>query len=153
QRIGRASHHVGGTSRGRIVPKIRGDLLEATVVAHGMLDGDVESIRVPEGALDVLAQQIVAMVGVEPWKGGETEQRGKRAASSRDLSRGALVSVLDMLAGRYPSHEFAELRPRLTWDRQTDVLVGRKGAKLLSVGSGGTIPDRGLYAVHVGEGG
>ncbi len=151
QRIGRASHQVGGTSRGRIVPKFRGDLLEATVVARRMLDGEVEAIRVPEGALDVLAQQIVAMVGVEPWPLAALEQLIRRAASYRDLPHDALVSVLDMLDGRYPSDEFAELRPRLTWDRVTDVLVGRRGARLLSVVSGGTIPDRGTYGVHVGE--
>ena len=153
QRIGRASHHVGGTSRGRIVPKFRGDLLEATVVAHEMLEGNVEPIRVPDSALDVLAQQIVAMVAADPWPVTELERVIHRAASYRDLSHAALTGVLDMLAGRYPSDEFAELRPRLTWDRQSDILVGRKGARLLSVVSGGTIPDRGTYAVHAGLGG
>jgi ATP-dependent Lhr-like helicase len=153
QRIGRAGHHVGGVSLGRIVPKFRGDLLEATVVAHRMRDGEVEAIRVPDSALDVLAQQIVAMVAVDAWRVDDLEQVIRRAASYRELSRAALTGVLDMLAGRYPSDEFAELRPRLTWDRQTDVLVGRKGARLLSVVSGGTIPDRGTYAVHAGVGG
>jgi ATP-dependent helicase Lhr and Lhr-like helicase len=151
QRIGRASHHVGGTSRGRILPKFRGDLLEATVVAHEMQGGNVEAIRVPDSALDVLAQQIVAMVAADPWRVDELEQVVRRVASYRELSHTAFVGVLDMLAGRYPSDEFAELRPRLTWDRQADILVGRKGARLLSVVSGGTIPDRGLYGVHVGE--
>ncbi len=151
QRIGRASHHVGGTSRGRILPKFRGDLLEATVVAHEMLAGNVEETRVPESALDVLAQQIVAMVAADPWPVAELERVVRRAASYRELSHAAFIGVLDMLAGRYPSDEFAELRPRLTWDRQSDILVGRKGARLLSVVSGGTIPDRGLYGVHVGE--
>jgi ATP-dependent Lhr-like helicase len=153
QRIGRAGHHVGGVSIGRIVPKFRGDLLEATVVAQKMLAGEVESIRVPDSALDVLAQQIVAMVAVDAWRVDDLERLVHRTASYRELSRGALTGVLDMLAGRYPSDEFAELRPRLTWDRQTDVLVGRKGARLLSVVSGGTIPDRGTYAVHAGAGG
>ncbi len=153
QRIGRASHHVGGTSRGRMIPKFRGDLLEATVVAKKMLEGEVEAIRVPDSALDVLAQQIVAMVAADPWPVAELERVIRRAASYRDLSRTALVAVLDMLAGRYPSDAFAELRPRLTWDRQADVLIGRKGARMLSVMSGGTIPDRGTYAVHVGLGG
>ncbi|HET7501847.1 MAG TPA: DEAD/DEAH box helicase [Kofleriaceae bacterium] len=153
QRIGRAGHHVGGVSIGRIVPKFRGDLLEATVVAQKMLEGEVEPIRVPDSALDVLAQQIVAMVAVDAWRVDELERLVRRTASYRELSRAALTGVLDMLAGRYPSDEFAELRPRLTWDRQTDVLVGRKGARLLSVVSGGTIPDRGTYAVHAGEGG
>ncbi len=153
QRIGRASHHVGGTSRGRIIPKFRGDLLEATVVARRMLEGEVESIRVPDSALDVLAQQIVAMVAADPWPVDELERVIRRAASYRELSRAAMTGVLDMLAGRYPSDEFAELRPRLTWDRQADVLTPRKGARLLSVVSGGTIPDRGTYAVHAGHGG
>ena len=153
QRIGRAGHHVGGTSIGRILPKFRGDLLEATVVAQKMLEGEVEAIRVPDSALDVLAQQIVAMVAADPWPVAELERVIRRAASYRELSRTALLGVLDMLAGRYPSDEFAELRPRLTWDRQADVLVGRKGARLLSVVSGGTIPDRGTYAVHAGIGG
>jgi ATP-dependent helicase Lhr and Lhr-like helicase len=153
QRIGRAGHHVGGVSIGRIVPKFRGDLLEATVVADRMRAGEVEAIRVPDSALDVLAQQIVAMVAADPWQIDELERLIHRTASYRDLSRAALTGVLDMLAGRYPSDEFAELRPRLTWDRQTDVLVGRKGARLLSVVSGGTIPDRGTYAVHAGASG
>jgi ATP-dependent helicase Lhr and Lhr-like helicase len=153
QRIGRAGHQVGGVSRGRILPKFRGDLLEAAVVARKMLDGEVESIRVPDSALDVLAQQIVAMAAADAWRVDDLERLIHRAASYRDLPRAALVGVLDMLAGRYPSDEFAELRPRLTWDRQTDVIVGRKGARLLSVVSGGTIPDRGTYAVHVGPSG
>ena len=150
QRIGRAGHHVGGTSRGRIFPKFRGDLLEATVVAHEMRAGNVEPIRVPDGALDVLAQQIVAMVGVEPWRIDHLERVVRRAASYRELPRAALMSVIDMLAGRYPSDEFSELRPRVAWDRQADLLVARRGTKLLSVVSGGTIPDRGLYGVHLG---
>jgi ATP-dependent helicase Lhr and Lhr-like helicase len=153
QRVGRAGHHVGGVSIGRIVPKFRGDLLEATVVADRMRAGEVEAIRVPDSALDVLAQQIVAMVAADAWRVDDLERLIHRAASYRDLSRAALTGVLDMLAGRYPSDEFAELRPRLTWDRQNDVLVGRKGARLLSVVSGGTIPDRGTYAVHAGVGG
>ena len=150
QRIGRAGHHVGGTSVGRIFPKFRGDLLEAAVVARGMVAGEVEATQVPGPALDVLAQHIVAMVGIEPWPLTELERVIRRAASYRDLSREAFIGVLDMLAGRYPSDAFAELRPRLTWDRQSDTLIGRKGARLLSVLSGGTIPDRGLYGVHVG---
>jgi len=153
QRIGRAGHHVGGTSIGRILPKFHGDLLEATVVAQKMLEGEVESIRVPDSALDVLSQQIVAMVAADPWSVADLERVIRRAASYREMSRTAFLGVLDMLAGRYPSDEFAELRPRLTWDRQADVLVGRKGARLLSVISGGTIPDRGTYAVHIGMGG
>ncbi|HEY1554835.1 MAG TPA: DEAD/DEAH box helicase [Kofleriaceae bacterium] len=153
QRIGRAGHQVGGTSIGKLFPKFRGDLLETAVVARRMLAGEVEAIRVPDGTLDVLAQQIVAMVGVEPWRVPDLEAVVRRTASFRELPRAAFTGVLDMLGGRYPSDEFADLRPRLTWDRQTDTLVARRGAQLLAVTSGGTIPDRGLYAVHLGEGG
>lgn len=153
QRIGRAGHQVGAVSRGRIVPKFRGDLLEAAVCARGMLDGKVEAIRLPENCLDVLAQQIVAMCATQPWKVAELERVVSRAASYRNLGRASLTAVLDMLAGRYPSDELAELRPRLTWDRTSDVLTARPGARLLSVVNAGTIPDRGLYPVHLGEGG
>ena len=100
----------------------------------------------------MLAQQIVAMVAVDNWHVDDLERLVRRTASYRDLSRAQLTGVLDMLAGRYPSDEFAELKPRLNWDRQTDLLVGRRGARLLSVMSGGTIPDRGTYAVHIGTG-
>lgn len=153
QRIGRAGHQVGAVSRGRIVPKFRGDLLEAAVCARGMLDGKVEAIRLPENCLDVLAQQIVAMCATQPWKVADLERVVSRAASYRNLGRASLTAVLDMLAGRYPSDELAELRPRLTWDRTSDVLTARPGARLLSVVNAGTIPDRGLYPVHLGEGG
>ncbi len=149
QRIGRAGHQVGEVSKGRIYPKHRGDLLEATVVCRGMELGAVEATSIPRNPLDVLAQQIVAMVGVAPWKVGELERAVRRAANFRDLSRDALVAVLDMLAGRYPSTDFAELRPRLVWDRESDVLTPTRGAAKLALLSGGTIPDRGMYTVHV----
>jgi ATP-dependent Lhr-like helicase len=153
QRIGRAGHHVGGTPRGRIVPLHRGDLLEAAVVAAKMLDAEVEAIRVPENALDVLAQQIVAMCAVAPWHVAELERVVRRAAGYRDLGRAALIEVLEMLSGRYPSDDFAELRPRLAWDRAADLVSARRGARLLSVVNAGTIPDRGLYGVYVGPDG
>ncbi|HEX2484165.1 MAG TPA: DEAD/DEAH box helicase, partial [Myxococcota bacterium] len=153
QRVGRAGHHVGEVSKARIYPKHRADLLEATVVVSRMEDAAVEPLRVPRNPLDVLAQQLVAMCAVEPWKLGELERLVRRTASYRELSREALVAVLDMLAGRYPSTDFAELRPRLVWDRDSDVLTGRPGAGKLAILSGGTIPDRGLYAVRVGEDG
>jgi ATP-dependent Lhr-like helicase len=150
QRIGRAGHQVGEVSKGRVYPKHRGDLLEATVVCRGMEEGAVEATQIPRNPLDVLAQQIVAMCGVAPWKMDELESVVRRAANYRDLSHDALVAVLDMLAGRYPSTDFAELRPRLVWDREADVLTPTRGAAKLAVLSGGTIPDRGMYTVHVG---
>ena len=158
QRIGRAGHQVGARSVGRIFPKHRADLLEAAVVARRMLEGAVEPTRVPRNPLDVLAQQIVAIVaGVAEDAAGmqvsALEALVKRAYPFATLSRDVLVAVLDMLAGRYPSDEFADLRPRLTWDRATDRLTPRRDARLVSILSGGTIADRGLYAVHLGPDG
>lgn len=153
QRIGRAGHAVGATSRGVIFPKHRGDLLEATVVANGMRKGEVEAIDVPENALDVLAQQIVGLVAEEPISVDEVEAILARTASYAKLGRSLLLSVLDMLAGRYPSTDFAELRPRIHWDREADRLEIREGAGRIALLSGGTIPDRGQYAVHLGPDG
>lgn len=153
QRVGRAGHHVGVPSKGRIFPKHRSDLLEATVVAAGMRRGEVEPLRVPRNPLDVLAQQIVAMTSMDPWQVDELAQAIGRTASFRDLSRDLLHAVLDMLAGRYPSTDFAELRPRILWDREHDRLEARRGSSKIALLSGGTIPDRGLYAVHLGSDG
>ena len=150
QRVGRAGHHVGDVSRGRIWPKHRGDLLEATVVAAGMVAGEVEALRVPSNPLDVLAQQIVAAAALDAWEVDGLEAWVRRAASFRELPREILTGVLDMLAGRYPSTDFAELRPRIRWDRERDRIEARPGAGRLAILSGGTIPDRGLYGVHVG---
>jgi ATP-dependent Lhr-like helicase len=155
QRVGRAGHGVGQRSFGRIFPKHRGDLLESALVARRMLDGAIEATRVPQNPLDVLAQQIVALVAGEPE--GVAVARvwdlARRAYPFATLTRDALAAVLDMLAGRYPSDELADLRPRLTWDRATDRLTPRLDAHLIALVSGGTIPDRGLYAVHLGESG
>jgi len=153
QRIGRAGHAVGETSRGIIFPKHRGDLLEAAVVAKGMREGAVEAIEIPRNPLDVLAQQIVALVAEEAITIDRVEAILARTESYASLSRGLLESVLDMLAGRYPSTDFAELRPRLHWDRETDLLEIREGAGRIALLSGGTIPDRGQYAVHLGVAG
>jgi ATP-dependent Lhr-like helicase len=153
QRIGRAGHTVDAVSRGRIFPKHRGDLVESAVVVQRMYEGAVEDIRVPQNPLDVLAQQIVSMCSGEDWTVRDLEALVKRAAPYRDLPRAQLEGVLDMLAGRYPSDEFAELRPRITWDRIGDVLHGRDGTRSLAVANAGTIPDRGLYGVHLADGG
>ncbi len=153
QRIGRAGHQVGATSRGMVFPKFRGDLVECAVVVERMRSGSIEALRYPRNPLDVLAQQIVAMVALDDWTVERLEALLRRSAPYAELPRSALESVLDMLSGRYPSDEFAELRPRLNWDRATDVLSGRPGAQWLAVTSGGTIPDRGLFGVYlVGEG-
>jgi len=150
QRIGRAGHAVGETSRGIVFPKHRADLLEATVVAGGMRRGSVESIEVPRNCLDVLAQQIVAITAEEPITVDALSTIVERSAGYAKLPRSSLLGVLDMLAGRYPSTDFAELRPRLHWDRENDLLEAREGAARIAILSGGTIPDRGQYAVHLG---
>ncbi|HVX44201.1 MAG TPA: DEAD/DEAH box helicase, partial [Mycobacteriales bacterium] len=149
QRVGRAGHQVGASSRGVVFPKYRGDLVQCTVVAERMHAGAIEAIGFPRNPLDVLAQQIVAMVSLEDWGLDELAAVVRRAAPFAGLPGSALESVLDMLSGRYPSDEFAELRPRLTWERVTGRLSGRRGAQRLAVTSGGTIPDRGLFGVFL----
>jgi ATP-dependent Lhr-like helicase len=152
QRVGRAGHQVGAVSRGVLFPKYRADLVQTAVVVERMRAGRIEALRVPANPLDVLAQQIVAMVAMEPWQVDELERVVKRAAPFATLGRGVLEAVLDMLSGRYPSDEFAELRPRIVWDRLTSTLTARPGAQRLAVTSGGTIPDRGLFGVFLAGG-
>jgi ATP-dependent Lhr-like helicase len=153
QRIGRAGHGVGEVSRGRIFPKFRADLLECAVVAKRMRDGDIEPTVVPRNPLDVLAQQIVAMTASgDELKVPMLHETVRRAYPFAELSRELLDSVLDMLDGRYPSEEFAELRPRIVWDRVEDTIRARRGALQLAVTNAGTIPDRGLYGVHLPDG-
>jgi ATP-dependent helicase Lhr and Lhr-like helicase len=147
QRIGRAGHQVGAVSRGVIFPKFRGDLVSCAVVAERMSAGAIESVRYPRNPLDVLAQHVVAMVAMDTWRVDDLASLVRRAASYSTLPDSALHAVLDMLAGRYPSEEFGELRPRVVWDRISDELRGRPGAQRLAVTSGGTIPDRGLFTV------
>ena len=149
QRIGRAGHQVGAVSRGVMFPKHRGDLVPAAVTAQRMQEGSIEAIRLPRNPLDVFAQQVVAMVAMEPWSVDDLGALVRRTASFASLPDSALHAVLDMLAGRYPSDEFAELRPRIVWDRVTGMLTGRPGAQRLAVTSGGTIPDRGLFGVFL----
>jgi ATP-dependent helicase Lhr and Lhr-like helicase len=149
QRIGRAGHQVGAVSHGVMFPKHRGDLIPAAVTADRMQIGAIESIRLPRNPLDVLAQQIVAMVAMDTWTVDDLAALARRTASFASLPDSALHAVLDMLAGRYPSDEFAELRPRIVWDRVTGALTGRPGAQRLAVTSGGTIPDRGLFGVFL----
>jgi ATP-dependent Lhr-like helicase len=153
QRVGRAGHQVGAVSRGIIFPKWRGDLVEAAVVVERMKQGAIEELRYPRNPLDVLAQHIVSIVSTEDITIDELEELVRRAASFESLPSSALYGVLDMLSGLYPSDEFAELRPRIKWDRTTGRLSARSGARLLAVTNAGTIPDRGLFGVFlVGEG-
>jgi ATP-dependent Lhr-like helicase len=152
QRVGRAGHQVGVPSRGKLFPKHRADLLEAAVVVDRMREGLIEETHYPRNPLDVLAQQIVAACALDDWSVEDLTRMIRCAANFSDLSDQALESVLDMLAGRYPSDEFAELRPRLVWDRVEGIVRGRPGAQRLAVTSGGTIPDRGLYGVFLPDG-
>src|SRR5437899_6323926 len=153
QRIGRAGHSLGEVSRGRIFPKFRADLLESAVVDQRMRAGMIEETQIPRNPLDVLAQHIVAICADEEVEVGDLHELVRRAYPFADLSRAQLENVLDMLAGRYPSDEFAELRPRIIWDRTAGVLRGRPGARRLAVTNAGTIPDRGLFGVHLVAGG
>jgi ATP-dependent Lhr-like helicase len=149
QRIGRAGHQAGAVSEGIVFPKFRGDLLACAAVTRAMHDGRVEVTRYPRNPLDVLAQQIVAMAAMEPWSVDEMYTRIRQSAPFAELSRRAFEGVLDMLSGRYPSDEFAELRPRVTWDRVQGLVSGRAGAKRVAIANAGTIPDRGLYGVFL----
>jgi ATP-dependent Lhr-like helicase len=156
QRIGRAGHSVGDVSRGRIFPKFRADLLECAVVAKRMRGAEIETTVVPHNALDVLAQQIVAIAAAAPEERpvpvDELYALITRTYSYGELGRTQLENVLDMLDGRYPSSEFSELRPRIVWDRVRGTLRARPGARQLAVTNAGTIPDRGLYSVTLPDG-
>ncbi|MFT5431686.1 MAG: ATP-dependent Lhr-like helicase, partial [Myxococcota bacterium] len=150
QRVGRAGHGVGEVSKGIMFPKYRGDLLECAATARGMLEGALEPVTIQRNALDVLAQQIVAMCAVADRSLPKLLATVRRAYGYSELTDDVFIGVIDMLSGRYPSTDFAELRPRLTWDRTADMLSARKGARLLAMTNAGTIPDRGLYRVHIG---
>jgi len=154
QRIGRAGHQVGAVSRGILVPKFRGDLLACAAATPHMKAGQVEESHYPRSPLDILAQQVVAALAMDGWEIDELYAMIRGAAPFAELPRAAFEGVLDMLSGRYPSDEFAELRPRIVWDRVTGQLKTREGSKRLAVLSGGTIPDRGLFGVFLtGEAG
>ncbi|WP_380279544.1 ATP-dependent helicase [Kitasatospora purpeofusca] len=149
QRVGRAGHQVGAVSTGVVFPKYRGDLVQSAVVTERMRAGRIEALRIPRNPLDVLAQQLVAMTSMDTWQVDELLTAVRRAAPFATLPQSAFDAVLDMLAGRYPSDAFAELRPRLVWDRVAGTVSGRPGAQRLAVTSGGTIPDRGLFGVFI----
>ncbi|AOW94411.1 DEAD/DEAH box helicase [Rhodococcus sp. WMMA185] len=152
QRVGRAGHQVGEISRGVIFPKHRTDLVHCAVTVERMVTGKIEALAVPANPLDILAQHTVAATALEPLDVDDWFETVRRSGSFATLPRSAFEATLDLLAGRYPSDEFAELRPRLVWDREANTLTGRPGAQRLAVTSGGAIPDRGLFAVYmVGE--
>ncbi|WP_421014779.1 helicase-related protein, partial [Glutamicibacter creatinolyticus] len=149
QRVGRAGHQVGSVSRGVFYPKHRADLLSTALVVTRMRTGQIEKMTVLANPLDVLAQQTLAAValadlGVESWF-----DTVRRSAPYAQLPRSAYLATLDMLSGKYPSDEFATLKPRIIWDRDAGTLSARPGAQRLAVISGGTIPDRGLFGVFL----
>ncbi|SIO15249.1 ATP-dependent helicase [Agromyces cerinus] len=154
QRLGRAGHQVGEVSKGLIFPKHRADVLHSAVVAERMIGGAIEELRIPANPLDVLAQQTIAATALDEWDVEAWFELVRRAAPYAALPRSAFDATLDLLAGRYPSDRFGELRARIVWDRDAGTIVGRRGAQRLAVTSGGTIPDRGLFGVFmVGEAG
>ena len=149
QRVGRAGHQVGEVSRGVLYPKHRGDLAQTAVAVERMRTGGIEAMRIPANPLDVLAQQVVAATALDAVDVEDFYALVRRSAPFAHLPRSAYDATLDLLSGRYPSDEFAELRPRIVWDRVTGTLTGRPGAQRLAVTSGGTIPDRGLFGVFL----
>jgi ATP-dependent Lhr-like helicase len=153
QRVGRAGHQVGAPSVAKVFPKHRGDLLETAVVVERMYEGAIEETSIPQNPIDVLAQHLVAMAAVEDLDVDSTFDTVRGAMPYRNLTRSTFESVLDMLSGRYPSDDFAELRPRIVWDRAASIISARKNARLLAVTNPGTIPDRGLYTVNLPDGG
>ncbi|KQV75871.1 DEAD/DEAH box helicase [Aeromicrobium sp. Root344] len=152
QRVGRAGHQVGEVSQGVTFPTSRQDLLGAAVTTSRMQQGLIERLDIPANPLDILAQQTVAVTALEPIDVEEWFDTVRRSAPFATLPRSAYDATLDLLAGRYPSDEFAELRPRLVWDRDAGTLTGRPGAQRLAVTSGGTIPDRGMFSVNLAAG-
>ena len=152
QRIGRAGHQVGEISQGVLFPKHRTDLIGCAVTVQRMLSGEIETMRVPTNPLDVLAQHTVAACALEPLDADHWFDTVRRSAPFATLPRSAFEATLDLLSGKYPSTEFAELRPRLVYDRDTGTLTARPGAQRLAVTSGGAIPDRGLFTVYLAAG-
>ena len=149
QRIGRAGHQVGEISQGVLFPKHRTDLIGCAVTVKRMLSGEIETMRVPTNPLDVLAQHTVAACALEPLDADRWFDAVRRSAPFATLPRSAFEATLDLLSGKYPSTEFAELRPRLVYDRDAGTLTARPGAQRLAVTSGGAIPDRGLFTVYL----
>lgn len=149
QRVGRAGHQVGEISKGVLFPKHRADLLHTTVASERMRTGLIEAIAVPQSPLDILAQQTVAAVALDTLAVEDWWETVRRSAPFATLPRSAFEATLDLLSGRYPSDEFAELRPRIVWDRVAGTIAGRPGAQRLAVTSGGTIPDRGMFGVFI----
>ncbi|BBY28552.1 ATP-dependent helicase [Mycolicibacterium sediminis] len=149
QRVGRAGHQVGEVSRGVLFPKHRTDLIDCAVTVQRMLTGEIETMRVPANPLDILAQHTIAAASLEPIDADRWFEVVRRSAPFATLPRSAFEATLDLLSGKYPSTEFAELRPRLVYDRDAGTLTARPGAQRLAVTSGGAIPDRGLFTVYL----
>ncbi len=153
QRVGRAGHLVGRTSKGRMIAKTHGDLLESAALCRAMLGGEVETLEVPTNCLDVLAQQVIAAVAVEPWDANELFEMIRGAYPYRHLTAEAFESVLMMTSGRFPVGSFQDLRPRISWDRVHNRLLPLPGSARLALSGGGTIPDTGHYPLYLGEDG
>ena len=149
QRIGRSGHQIDAVSEGVVFPKFRGDLVACAAVARAMHEGAVEATHYPRNPLDIVAQHVVAMTSMDEWRVDDLFATIRRAAPFAELGRAPFEGVLDMLSGRYPSDEFAELRPRVTWDRVGGTVMAREGSKRVAIANGGTIPDRGLFGVFL----
>jgi ATP-dependent helicase Lhr and Lhr-like helicase len=153
QRVGRAGHVVRGVSKGRLIAKTPGDLLESAALCRSMLHGEIEQLRVPQGCLDVLAQQVIACVAMEPWDVPALFELIRGAYPFHSLAPDAFESVLSLVSGRFPTESFRDLRARVVWDRTHNRLSALPGTAHLALVGGGTIPDTGQFPVYLGDGG
>ena len=152
QRVGRSGHLVNAASKGRIFPTHREDLVESTIVARAMTRHEVEHTSVPRDCLDVLAQQIVAMVSVEEWEVDALYDLLRQSYCYQSLSKNLYLGVIRMLAGRYRHEAFRELKARISLDTINNTLRALPGSNHLAITSGGTISDRGYFAVYLEDG-
>ncbi len=152
QRVGRAGHLYQLASKGRLIPKMRSDLVEMTVITKAMYRGDVAPIKIPKNCLDILAQQIIAMVAMKPWQVDELFNLVRQAYPYQALPRSHFVSVIEMISGRYPSEAFRDLRPRISWDRVNNIVHPLPGTQRTAILGGGAIPDTGQYGCYLEDG-
>jgi len=152
QRVGRAGHLYRLASKGRLIPKMRSDLVEMTVITEAMYRGDVAPIKIPQNCLDILAQQIIAMVAMKPWQVDDLFNLVRQAYPFHTLPRSHFLSVIEMISGRYPSEAFRDLRPRISWDRINNILHPLPGTQHTAILGGGAIPDTGQYGCYLEDG-
>ena len=153
QRIGRSGHKVGEASRGTLLPTDPQDILHTAVMAGGILSQDIEAVHPVLSPLDLLAQIIVSMTGVETWNLDNLYALLRTSYPYQSLGRRQFDLVVEMLAGRYAGSRLRELKPRIAVDKLENTATARKGALQAVYFSGGTIPDRGYFHLRHNENG